>query len=149
MLMTTNQPIDVACALIARDGRLLLARRPPDKALGGKWEFPGGKVEPGESAPDALRREIAEELAVSITVGQPLPPVVHDYGAFAIRLIPFVCRLDAGTPIPHEHTDVRWIPPSSVAAMDIADADRPVIQAYLRLITSQRERDSAREDKTR
>jgi 8-oxo-dGTP diphosphatase len=123
--------IDVACALIERDGRVLVAQRPPGKAHALKWEFPGGKLEPGEDAAAALAREIREELGVEIAVGAALPAAVHDYGAFSIRLHPFVCALRAGEPHPHEHAAVRWCLPHEIAALDLAAADRPVLPSYL------------------
>jgi 8-oxo-dGTP diphosphatase len=127
-----SAPVRVACALIERDGRVLVARRPPGKALALKWEFPGGKIEARETGAAALRREIREELGVEIETGRALPAITHDYGAFAITLVPFVCRLVAGEPHPHEHVEVRWCAPEEVAALDLAQADRPVLDFYLR-----------------
>lgn len=123
-------PIRVACALIERDGRLLLAQRPPGKALALKWEFPGGKIEAGETADEALAREIVEELGISITIRRRLPSVTHDYGSYSVRLIPFACVLEGGEPHPHEHVDVRWCTPDEVDALDLAEADRPVLDHY-------------------
>ena len=109
-----------------------MAQRPPGKAHGRKWEFPGGKLEPGEEPAGALQREIREELGVEIEVGALLPATTHDYGSFAIRLVPFLCRLVPGTgePHPHEHTAVRWCKPDEIDALDLAAADRPVLQCY-------------------
>jgi len=131
MAPSPRSPLEVACALIERDGRVLVAQRPRDKAHGGKWEFPGGKIERGESAPEALQREIREELGIEIEVGAPLTRVVHDYGTFTIALVPFVCRALAGEPHPHEHEAVLWCRPAEIAALDLADADRPVLAYYL------------------
>jgi 8-oxo-dGTP diphosphatase len=130
------QAIDVACALIERDGRVLVAQRPPGKAHALKWEFPGGKLEPGEDAAAALAREIREELGVEIEVGEALPASAHDYGAFAIRLIPFRCTLRAGEPHPHEHAAVRWCLPEEIGTLDLAAADVPVLRSYLHRLSA-------------
>lgn len=124
------RPVEVACGLIERDGRLLVAQRPPGKASGLKWEFPGGKLEPGESGAAALVRELREELGLEVEVGRALAPVTHDYGAFAIALLPFCCRIVAGEPQPHEHVAVRWCAPEEIAALDLTAADVPVLQAW-------------------
>lgn len=124
------EPTDVACALIERDGRLLVAQRPATKAQALKWEFPGGKVEHGEDTRAALEREIAEELGVTIEVRQQLAATIHDYGPVAIRLLPFVCVLQSGEPVPHEHVEVRWSTPCEIDELDLADADRPVLKNY-------------------
>ena len=126
-----RRPIAVACAVVERDGRLLVAQRPPGKKLALKWEFPGGKIEPGETAAAALTRELREELAIEVDVGRELPAVTHDYGDAVILLRTFLCRLRGGEPHPHEHVAVRWCVPHEVAALDLAEADRPVLAHYL------------------
>lgn len=125
-------PIDVTCGLIERAGRLLVAQRPPGKALAGQWEFPGGKVEPGEAPVACLVRELREELGVEVRVGAALPASVHHYGARAIRLLPFRCELVAGEPHAHEHSALRWCTIEEVAGMDLAAADIPVLESYRR-----------------
>ena len=107
----------------------MVARRPPHKHLAGKWEFPGGKVEVGESPAAALTREIREELGCEIEVGRALPRFTHTYGTVTIELIPFICRLAPGSaePHPHEHTAVLWQEPDGLRALDLAAADRPVV----------------------
>ena len=131
-----RRPIPVACALIERDGRILVAQRPPGKKLALKWEFPGGKIEPGESGPVALARELQEELGIDVTVGRELASVMHDYGETVIELRSFLCRLQRGEPHPHEHVAVRWCTPGEIAALDLAAADRPVLACYLRDIVA-------------
>ena len=89
--MTPILPLRVVCAIIEdREGRVLLAQRPVHKHLGSKWEFAGGKVEPGELPRLALRREIKEELGCDIEVEHPLPPFIHDYGTVVIEMLPDV-----------------------------------------------------------
>jgi 8-oxo-dGTP diphosphatase len=128
-------PLPVVCALIERDGRVLLAQRPADKHLGGKWEFPGGKVEPGESPAAALVREIREELRCDIHVGRALPACVHHYPHLSIELIPFVCALNPGSPAPvsHEHTAITWVQPHELLAHELAPADIPIVAHYLKV----------------
>lgn len=122
--------VDVTCGLIERDGRLLVAQRPPGKALAGKWEFPGGKVEPGESPEACLARELFEELGVQVEVGVALAPAAHAYGTRVIRLLPFICRIRAGEPVAHEHSALRWCTIDEIAALDLAAADIPVLADY-------------------
>lgn len=128
-------PIPVVCAVIEREGRVLLAQRPAGKHLGGKWEFPGGKVEHGETPADALVREIREELACEIRVTRALPSCVHDYPNVRIELIPFVCELspDSTPPVSHEHAAIAWVQPCELLAHDLAPADIPIAEHYLNL----------------
>ena len=127
----TAAPIPVVCALIERDGLILLAQRPPHKHLPLKWEFPGGKVEPGEDPATAVVREIREELGCAIVIARPLPRFLHDYGTVVIEMIPFFCRLAAHSPDPqaHEHVALAWTKPGELARRDLAAADRPIIAA--------------------
>lgn len=125
-------PIPVVCALIERAGTVLVAQRPAHKHLPFKWEFPGGKVEPGESAEAAIVRELREELGVAFVITRALPRFNHAY-AETIEMIPFVGHLAVGSPAPHahEHVAIRWVPPADLTTLDLAAADRPVIAAYL------------------
>lgn len=127
----TTAPVPVVCAIIRREGRILLARRPPDKKLGGLWEFPGGKVEPGETAEAALHRELQEELGCTVRVTQALPPFVHAYDWGSIQLIPFLCVLAASSPEPHphEHTALVWVDPAALRDYSLAPADVPLLAA--------------------
>jgi 8-oxo-dGTP diphosphatase len=128
--MTPARPIQVVCAIIEDStGRLLLAQRPAHKHLGLKWEFAGGKVEPGESPAAALVREIKEELGCDIEVRRALPPFTHDYGSVRIEMLPFVCELTASSspPQPHEHLAVQWFALAEIADVDLAPADWPVV----------------------
>ncbi|MBI2514372.1 MAG: (deoxy)nucleoside triphosphate pyrophosphohydrolase [Opitutae bacterium] len=127
-----NPPVPVVCAVIEKDGLILLAQRPPNKLLPLKWEFAGGKVEPGEAPAAAIVREIREELGCAIVIERALPPFTHDYGRVVIEMIPFVCSLAPGTtePHPHEHVALAWAPLDELARYDLAAADFPVIDAY-------------------
>ena len=122
----------VVCALIERANGVLVAQRPPHKSLALKWEFPGGKLEPGELPEAALVREIREELHLEIIVGAPLLPSAHHYGSFSITLLPFLATVPAAAePRPAEHVAVRWCTPSELRLLDWAAADRPVPEHYL------------------
>lgn len=120
--------IPVTCALIERDGKLLLARRPEGKAMAGKWEFPGGKVNHEESNESCLQREIEEELGCQIMVGPALSPVIHDYRGGSIQLIPFRCSLLSGEPQALEHSEIRWLDPDHLPEMHLAEADKPIAE---------------------
>jgi 8-oxo-dGTP diphosphatase len=108
---------------------VLLAQRPPHKHLGGKWEFPGGKVEPAETPERALVREIQEELGCDIAGLRPLPRFTHDYGSVVIEMIPFACALAPGSPPPepHEHSAIAWVAVEALARYDLAPADLPIV----------------------
>lgn len=123
-------PLDVTCGLIERDGRVLLAQRPAGKALAGKWEFPGGKVEPGESPESCLARELHEELGITVRVGEALPPCLHDYGQRPIRLLGYRCVIVAGEPHAHEHSALCWCTADEIERLDLAAADLPVLRHY-------------------
>lgn len=125
---------DVVCALIERNGRFLIARRPRGKSLGGFWEFPGGKVEPGETAEAALHRELHEELGLQVEILAPLAAVEHAYETFALRLVPFRCAILHGEPSPTEHDELAWITIEMVASYRFPDADLPVLEEYRRLV---------------
>lgn len=129
--MPPRPPVPVVCAVIQRQGLIMLARRPPDKKLGGLWEFPGGKVEPAEAPEAALHRELQEELGCRVNITQALESFVFDYDWGSIELIPFVCRLtpDSPEPHPHEHTELVWVPLEQVRGFDLAPADVPVLES--------------------
>lgn len=123
--------IDVVCGLIEDGvGRVLACRRAEGR-LAGMWEFPGGKLEEGEDALQALVRELREELGVEVECGKAMMPVEHDYGDLAIRLIPLRCRIVSGEPHPHEHDAIRWVGPGEVGELSWAAADVPVVAEWV------------------
>lgn len=121
---------DVVCAIIERDGRFLIARRPAGKHLARKWEFPGGKVEAGESEVEALKRELLEELGVRVEILERLTPVEHRYPDRSLRLIAFRCRISAGVPDAGEHEALRWIGIDEACEYDFPEADIPILAEY-------------------
>lgn len=124
--------IRVVAGLIEGDqGRLLACRRPEGKHLAGKWEFPGGKIEAGESPNEALVRELNEELGVMVEVRGGLTPVVHDYGRGPIELIPLRCRILSGAPEPSEHSELRWCDAKALGELDLAAADLPILAEWV------------------
>jgi len=127
-----SKSLPVACALIERRGKVLIAQRPPHKHLGGKWEFPGGKIEPGETPSDAIIREIHEELACEFIPGFSLPPLLHHYETLSIEMTPLIGKLSArsGDPQCREHTALAWVAPAELADYELAPADYPVLAAY-------------------
>ena len=123
--------IEVAAALVFRDGKLLITQRQADAHLGGLWEFPGGKIERGESPQECLQRELMEEMCISVHIERQLPETSHHYDDFTITLYPFICRVDEGTITLNEHVAARWVPPREMHSLDWAQADLPVIAHYL------------------
>ena len=123
--MTAGSPegvIEVVAAVIERDGRILIARRPVALHLGGLWEFPGGKQRPGESRAAALQREIREELGVAVTVGSRLDTVDWTYPEKRVRLTFFHCTID-GEPRPLEGQEIAWVRPADLGGYEFPPAD--------------------------
>lgn len=125
-----------ACVLVDVDGRVLIARRPEGKPLAGLWEFPGGKLEPGETPEEALIRELEEELGINVTSSclAPLTFASHSYPGFHLLMPVFVCRRWDGAVRPLHHSDLRWVMPSELRNFDMPPADEPVtsfLQDYL------------------
>lgn len=130
--MNRGLPLRVTCGIIERNGRVLCTRRSSTMSLPLKWEFPGGKIMEGESAEECMRRELLEELGVNAIVGCALSPVAHEYPDFTITLYPFICTLPPGAEITlHEHDLSAWLPPNELPALDWAEADVGVVEAYL------------------
>lgn len=123
--------IPVTCAIIRRDGKILAARRSQDTHLAGKWEFPGGKVDDGESEEACIVREIREELGIEIRPTRRMVPSDHDYGTKQIRLIPFACDLVDGEPVAKEHAAVDWFALDDLNRLDWCEADIPIVAQVL------------------
>ena len=126
--------VKVPCAIIEDQGRVLAAQRSASGTLGLKWEFPGGKLETGETDVEALVREIREELSVEIRLGARLPVTNRDDVFRIIQLIPFVCQLATDEIILTEHEQFLWLTPDELPALDWAEADREVLQNYFKYL---------------
>ncbi|WP_132322457.1 (deoxy)nucleoside triphosphate pyrophosphohydrolase [Pseudobacteriovorax antillogorgiicola] len=122
--------MDVVCALMAQKNTYFVAKRADHKASGGRWEFPGGKVEEGESPAEAIIRELAEELDVQSAVEQVLEPILVEKKNFALRLIPVKVSIQ-GTILLKEHSDGRWLSPSDLLGLDLCEGDREIVHRYL------------------
>lgn len=123
--------IAVTAGIIERDGRVLLARRGSGGPLAGKWEFPGGKIEPGETPEECLARELREELGIETLVGERVATSIYDYGRGAIELLAYRVRILAGEPEPREHEALAWAPLATLSDYDLAAADMPIARALL------------------
>lgn len=125
--------IQVTCAIIKKDNKILLAQRSEKMSLPLKWEFPGGKIEENETAENCLTREILEELNIEIKIISRLPENTHTYSDKSITLIPFVCKYLSGTLELKEHKTALWLDKKDLLLHDLADADIPIANHYLNL----------------
>ena len=126
LLFSSERLVDVTAAVIGgRDGRILVCSRPAGKHMAGKWEFPGGKIEPGETPEACIRREIREELGMEIAVGPVLTVMEHDYGVKYVRVTFFLAVSD-DTPSANDRQEFQWVTPDDIDSVDFLDADRPV-----------------------
>jgi mutator protein MutT len=125
-MTNSGDTVRVLAAVIRRGNRVLLCKRPAHKRHGGLWEFPGGKLEPGESLLDAARRELAEELGISVVSVGEAQFVCHDPGS--VFVIEFVEVVVHGNPVAHEHEDVRWITLDEADELAFAPADGAYVQ---------------------
>ena len=123
-----KKQIDVVGAVIVSDGLILCAQRGSSGALSGMWEFPGGKIESGETPRRALEREIVEELGCVVEVGDEVTTTSHEYEFGVVRLTTFYCVLVDGTPTLSEHAAVRWLAPSEIFSLEWAPADVPAVE---------------------
>ena len=120
--------IEVSAGLIFRNGRLLITKRHADAHLGGLWEFPGGKREPGESFEQCLARELREELGVDVSVGQLFESVSHDYPDKSVHLKFFLCRLLKAEPEALGCAAVKWISVSELEEYEFPAADARLLE---------------------
>jgi 8-oxo-dGTP diphosphatase len=125
-----------ACALIDADGRVLIAQRPAGKPMAGLWEFPGGKVETGETPEQTLIRELHEELAIETKAAclAPLTFASHDYETFHLLMPLFVCRRFSGTPQAREGQSLKWVRSKQLRDYPMPPADAPLIPFLVDLL---------------
>lgn len=119
----------VAAALVDDDNRVLITQRPPGKTLAGLWEFPGGKIDAGESPEDALRRELSEELAIDVcpTCLAPFTFASHAYEDFHLLMPLYLCRTWDGDVAPQEGQQIAWVRASRLQKYDMPPADLPLL----------------------
>jgi 8-oxo-dGTP diphosphatase len=121
----------VAAALYDAAGRVLIAQRPGGKHLAGRWEFPGGKVAPGESEAQALARELREELGIEVTASSPFMRLTHDYSDRSVELSMWIVERYAGVPRGLDAQQLKWVAPAALGAEDLLEADRPFVEALM------------------
>ncbi len=119
----------VAAALYDRDGRVLIAERPPGKHMAGRWEFPGGKVDSGESERQALLRELREELGVQVGRSEPFMRLTHTYPDRVVELSMWIVESYEGEPQSLDGQRLKWVHPAQLAEENILDADVPFVEA--------------------
>ena len=125
--MINKDVINVACAIIFKHDKILVAQRSEIMKLPLKWEFPGGKVGDNESAEECIHRELIEELNITISIKKSANSYVHDYGNFKINLIPFIAEYLSGDMILTEHKNAQWLSLSELSTLDWAPADLPIL----------------------
>jgi 8-oxo-dGTP diphosphatase len=119
----------VVAALIRDGARILMSRRRADQPMPGKWEFPGGKVEPGESPVEALAREVREELGCEIDVGRIFEVVFHVYDEFDLHMLVYAATIARGTPRAVEVAEIAWVEAALLPELDLLPADYPLARA--------------------
>ncbi|WJY71822.1 CTP pyrophosphohydrolase [Corynebacterium auriscanis] len=122
-----SKRIEVVGAVFVQDGKILACKRGETMSLPGYWEFPGGKIEEGESPEQALRRELDEELNCRATVGDHLDTTAHEYDFGTVVLSTYICELGETDPILAEHEEMRWLTPSELRSVEWAPADLPAV----------------------
>lgn len=127
--MTGSSPITVTAAVIEKDGRALIVRKGPGTRHAGRWEFPGGKLEFGETPEACLEREILEELGIEVRVAHFLCESIYAYPHATIRLLAFHVDWTSGAIRLTDHDDIAWVAPAELGAWDLLPADVPIAQA--------------------
>jgi 8-oxo-dGTP diphosphatase len=118
----------VTAAVIEEGGRVLVARRKRGDRFEGRWEFPGGKVEPGETPEESLKRELREEMGIDVAVGERLCVCPFRAGEAIMELLVYRTRIVNGKIVCHDHEEVRWIEPGELGRYDLTDPDRRVVE---------------------
>lgn len=119
---------DVTAAVFIKDGRVMICRRPPNKGNALKWEFPGGKSEPGETLEECLKRECEEELGIEISVGREICATEYEYPDITVKLHFMLSKIVSGTPELKEHADIKYITKSELSDYDFCPADRDIVK---------------------
>lgn len=123
--------IKVSCAIIENENEILVAQRGERMSFPLKWEFPGGKIEEGETAEEGIKRELREELSIEIRVKEHLEPVIHHYEKISVELYPMTCELIGGELKAVEHKAIKWVEKHELAHFDWIAADVSIVKTYL------------------
>ena len=123
--------IRVACAIIFHENKILATQRGPQMRMPFKWEFPGGKVEPGETPEQCIEREIFEELRIQIEISGSLESVIYEYPDISIELIPFTAKMTAGSITLREHMTYQWLNIPELNSLDWAEADLKIVEQLI------------------
>ena len=118
---------DVAAAVIKKEGKYLIARRKEEKHLGGKWEFPGGKINEDETAKQCLERELEEELGIAVKIGNFIAEGYYSDDTISIRLLGYLAELISGQLKLNAHDEIRWVKAGELMNFDFAEADLPIV----------------------
>lgn len=129
--MSNALELPVCCAVLRRKEQILIVQRPPGKNEALKWEFPGGKLEEGETESACIQREISEELGLRISLRGRLRAVYKQSGGLSIKLMTFLGCPEPGELVLHEHQDYRWVRASQLASFDLCEADRAIAAILL------------------
>jgi 8-oxo-dGTP diphosphatase len=132
-ICNTKKHLRVTCGIIERNGHVLVTQRSSTMSMPLKWEFPGGKVNEGESLEACLQRELLEELTIDVTIVKKLPESEYQYPAFNITLYPFICKIKSGEIILKEHADYAWLLQQNLMTLDWAEADVAVVREYCKI----------------
>lgn len=134
-MITIKKIVHVVGAIIENEtGKILCALRGPEMTLPNFWEFPGGKIEEGETKEEALKREIQEELGCTIEVFDQIEDTTYEYEKFIVRLETFMSKVISGTPTLSEHAEIRWVSREELPSLNWAPADIPAIEKLTNLI---------------
>ncbi|GAT74550.1 NUDIX hydrolase [Microbacterium sp. HM58-2] len=126
-----KKQINVVGAVVVRDGTVLSAQRSETMSLAGLWEFPGGKIESGETPQQALAREMQEELLCTVEIGEHVETTAHEYDFGVVTLTTFYATLVSGEPQLTEHSAIRWIPAHELLSVEWAPADVPAVERIM------------------
>jgi 8-oxo-dGTP diphosphatase len=122
------KPLIVTAAVIEKDGRILIAKRKQGWRFAGKWEFPGGKIEPDETPEECLRRELREELGIETEIGEFFCSSTYRYSHATVQLLVYRAYHISGEYTLHDHQEIRWVLPEEMLQFDFPEADKPVIE---------------------
>jgi len=129
-------PLLVTAAIIEKQGQVLITQRLKGSRHAGRWEFPGGKLEPGESPREALQREIREELNLEVSAGEVVETLYHRYDWRAVLILVYRCQIEQGTLRHVEVADHRWVTPEQMNDYDFLEADLPLIEKLQKMVSN-------------